>query len=163
MLKKLVSGGLAIAAGAAIWGVAGQDHTIRSPTGAIVKSGQLGAFVTKLGDCFASLPSTDSSGLGSVSTVEGIPCTSPHHWQVIFKGALNLGTYDLSQIKLESEDICKSDLNKLANTLQSSMVTEYQSAQTNILFPTSDSWSNGDRSVDCILGSETQTFSDSLI
>lgn len=152
-----------LASGAAIWGVAGQDNTTRDTSGAIVQSGQLGAFVTQVGDCFASLPGFDANGHATVSTVDGVPCNGTHHWQVYFKSALTFQDYDANSVQTTSESICKDALDNLANSLSNTLVSEYQNATSTLLYPTSDSWTNGDRGVDCILGSDTESYSDSLI
>jgi hypothetical protein len=55
MLKRLVVGGLGL--GVAVWaGVAGVDNTTRDEAGQITVQGELGAFVTQLGDCINDLP-----------------------------------------------------------------------------------------------------------
>ena len=152
-----------LASGAAIWGIAGQDNTTRDSNGSIVQSGQLGAFVTHVGDCFASLPGSDSNGLAKVSTVDGVPCSGGHHWQVYFKSSLTLDNYDSVGVQTASAAICKEAITNLANSLSSGMAAEYQNATSTLLYPTSESWAKGDRGVDCIIGSDTETYTDSLV
>ena len=55
MLKRLAVGGVAAVVGLGVWGVAGEDHSTRDESGSIVASGDVGAFVTKLGDCFETI------------------------------------------------------------------------------------------------------------
>lgn len=159
MLKKLISGGVIVAAGVGIWGVSGEDHTTRDTSGAIVTSGDLGVFVTKLGDCFENMP----SGSNDVSTVPGVPCTSAHHWQVVYKGNLTLGSFELSAVRNASHEMCTSAITGIVQNLPQTLVDEYQNASSSSLMPTSASWDKGDRGVDCLVGSNSETFFDSLI
>jgi hypothetical protein len=158
MLKRLIAGGAVVVVGAGIWGVAGEDHTKRDASGSIVAAGQLGAFATKLGDCFESVPTS-----GGVSTVPGVPCTSAHHWQVIYKGNLTLGNFEVNAVQNASTELCNSAITTIAQNLSQNLATEYQNANTASLIPTAASWDKGDRGVDCLIGSDTQTFYDSLI
>ena len=54
MIKKIAA---AATAGTIAWaGISGIDNTTRDEVGQIVQSGDLGAFVTKVGDCINDLP-----------------------------------------------------------------------------------------------------------
>jgi hypothetical protein len=160
MIKKLITGGAVLASGAAIWGVAGQDHTQRNDTGSIVAAGELGAFVTKLGDCFDGLPTVEGTG---VSTVQGIPCSSPHHFQVVYKGTLSLPSFDESSVHDAASQLCSNAIRNIVNNMTLSTATEYQNAESSDLRPTAASWDKGDRAVDCLVGSYSETYSDSLL
>ena len=72
--------------GAGYTGLAGQDDTTRSEDGAIVESGELGAFRIRVGDCL------DSSLGTEVESVEGLPCDQPHSYEVYH--AFNLSEGD---------------------------------------------------------------------
>ena len=163
MLKKLITGGAVLASGAAIWGVAGQDHTTRDTSGSIVQSGQLGVFVTHVGDCFASLPGSDANGFSKVSTVDAVPCNGSHHWQVFFKGELVQDNYDAAAVETGATNICSDAITNLSNSLSADMVSEYQNATSKVLYPTTESFAKGDRKVDCILGNASEIYTDSLI
>ena len=157
MLKRLIAGGAVVVVGAGIWGVSGEDHTKRDTSGSIVRAGQLGAFATKLGDCFESVPT------GDISTVQGVPCNSAHHWQVVYKGELTLASFELTSVQNASTSLCNSAITGIAQSLPQNLASEYQNASTSSIIPTSASWDKGDRGVDCLVGSDTQTFFDSLI
>ena len=89
MLKRLVVGGLGL--GVAAWaGIAGVDSTTRDDAGQITVQGELGVFVTQLGDCVNDVP--DGTAV-EVSTLTGVPCDQPHHWQLIHKGDITLEEY----------------------------------------------------------------------
>ena len=159
MLKRLAAGGVAAAVGLGVWGVAGEDHTTRTDSGAIVESGDLGAFATQLGDCFDGLPEES----GKVTTVTGIPCSSAHHWQVVFKGESTLSEFTQSGIDSEVLRLCDSAISDIANQLSEEKIAEYQNAETSALKPTSESWDKGDRAYDCLVGSDTEVFYSSLL
>ena len=160
MLKRLIVGGAAVlAVGGTIWGVAGQDHTKRDSVGAVVTAGQLGVFVTHLGDCFQSLP----VGTTRVSTVNAVPCTSPHHWQDFYKGTIADATFDDQAISQESQTICGEKITAIAQSWTPQLAHEYKDALGNDFTPTSESWAAGDRAIDCILGSESISYSDSML
>lgn len=159
MLKRLAAGGAAAAIGLGVWGVAGEDHTTRSDSGAIVESGQLGAFATQLGDCFDGLPTDDAD----VTTVEGVPCTQAHHWQVVYKGDSTLTEFDKGALDSEINLACDSAIENLIQTLPDSKLNEYMNAQTSVLLPTSGSWEKGDRTYDCLVGSDTERYYSSLL
>ncbi|MEN9325115.1 MAG: hypothetical protein RL414_869 [Actinomycetota bacterium] len=159
MLKRLAAGGVAAVVGLGVWGVAGEDHTTRTDSGAIVETGDLGAFATQLGDCFDGLP----SGGGKVSTVTGIPCSSAHHWQVVYKGESTLSDYSKTAIDAEVTRVCESAIGDIANGLTDEKYNEYQNAETSVLKPTLESWDKGDRAYDCLVGSDTEVYYTSLI
>ena len=165
MIKRLIVGGVAvIAVGGSIWGVSGQDHTKRDTAGTVVTAGQLGVFVTHLGDCFLSLPGGSGNAPAvKVSTVEAVPCTSPHHWQVVYKGVVTDPAFDSQKLMTESDALCTSKISSLAKNLSQTTLSEYTDATESIMTPTVESWAKGDRAVDCLSGSETVLYSDSLI
>lgn len=70
-------------------GLGGQDETTRDDSGAIVESGEVGAFRIRLGDCL------NGATTGLIESMDGVPCTSPHDVEVYY--AFNLpdgdGTY----------------------------------------------------------------------
>lgn len=110
MLKRIIVGGVAVLAiGGGIWGVSGQDHTKRDTTGTVVAAGQLGVFVTHLGDCFQSLPNHETG----ISTVEAVPCTSPHHWQVVYKGTMTDSTFNHPIQATETQNLCVQQITAL--------------------------------------------------
>ena len=159
MIKRLIAGGAVLATGAAIWGVAGQDNTTRDSSGSIVQSGQLGAFVTKVGDCFSGV----AAGATTISTVDGVPCSQPHHWQVYFKTTSTLASYSSDAVHVDASTQCSNYLNSLGPTLSAVKLQEYSNASFKVLVPTTESWAKGDLGIDCVIGSNTQTFTDSLL
>lgn len=157
MIKKIAA---AATAGTVAWaGISAVDNTTRDESGTIIASGDLGAFVTKVGDCLNGLPSDDR---GSVDVLDGVPCTEAHHWQVIHKENLNLPEFDEISVDQGAERICEIALTELANSLSEAKYNEYRNASSNSLQPTSESWANEDRVVDCLIGSNSETYYTSI-
>ena len=144
MIKRLAAGGAAAVIGLGAWGVAGEDHTVRTDSGAIVESGELG----------------DDA---PVSTVEGLPCTSAHHWQVVYKSDSYLDAYDNAALDAEIEMACDAAIEGIINGLSDSKLTEYQNADISTLKPTAESWAKGDRTFDCLVGSDFEFYYSSLL
>ena len=164
MLKRLVVGGLGL--GVAAWaGIAGVDSTTRDDAGQITVQGELGAFVTQLGDCVNDMPEASSEVVG-VSTVTGVPCDQPHHWEVIHKGEITLAEFSESGVLRESEEICNAALESIFDSFEESdldRITDFENAYSNYLFPVAESWAEGDRTVDCMLGSDDETYTTSFL
>jgi hypothetical protein len=159
MIKRLAAGGAAAVIGLGVWGVAGEDHTVRTDSGAIVESGELGAFATQVGDCFDGLPLDDAP----VSTVQGLPCSNAHHWQVVHKSDSYLDTYDSDALDSEIEMACNAAIDGIIKGLSESKLSEYQNADISTLKPTAESWAKGDRTYDCLVGSDYESYFSSLL
>ena len=165
MLKRLVAGGLGL--GVAVWaGVAGVDNTTRDEAGQITVQGELGAFVTKIGDCINDLPNSKGEEKIGFSTVTGVPCDQPHHWQVIHKGEITLDEFSESGVLRETQILCDAALERIFDSFEESdldRITDFENAYSNYLFPVAESWAEGDRTVDCMLGSDDETYTTSFL
>ena len=125
--------------------------------------GELGVFVTQLGDCLNEVPGGTAV---EVSTVTGVPCDQPHHWQLIHKGDITLEAYSRSAVNDEKTKICTAAIEELFTSFVNANdeeILEYKNAEGYTLAPTSESWENGDRTVDCLIGSETEFYTGSLL
>ena len=160
MLKRLVVGGLGL--GVAAWaGIAGVDSTTRDDAGQITVQGELGVFVTQLGDCINDMPDATT-----ISTVTGVPCDQPHHWQLIHKGEITLEEFSESGVMREAEILCDSALDGIFDSFDESdidRVAQFENSYDNYFFPSSESWVEGDRTVDCLIGSDEETYTGSLL
>ena len=158
MIKKIAA---FATAGTIAWaGVSAIDNTERNDNGSIVTSGELGAFVTQLGDCLNDLP--DSTGVG-VSTVTGVPCSEPHHWQVYHKENISLNEFENSAVNESGDQICDLAIDNLLATTQKDLLIQYKNARGTMLIPTSESWANEDRVVDCLIGSNSYFYTGSIL
>ena len=160
MLKRLVVGGLGL--GVAAWaGIAGVDSTTRDDAGQITVQGELGAFVTQLGDCINDMPDEVK-----VSTVTGVPCDQPHHWQVVHKGDITLEEFSESDVLRDAQILCDSAFERIFNSFDESdldRVTQFENSYDNVFFPSAESWAEGDRTVDCLIGSDDETYTESFL
>ena len=157
MLKKIA--GVAAIGGVAVFGIGSIDNTTRNEQGAIIESGELGAFVTQVGDCFFELPQ-NSQG---VSTVPGVPCAEAHHWQVVHKENISLAEFSEANVSTLAEQVCDNALEVLASTLSYDKQLEYQNAKTTGLQPTEGSWAKEDRTIDCLVGSDAEVYYSSIL
>jgi len=157
IIRRTIAG--AAVGGAAIWGIAGIDDTTRDESGEIVESGDLGVFVTQLGDCL----NADDPTATEWTTTEGVPCSSPHHWQVVFKGSVNATTYNESAVSNEAYLVCKYAIEGLAVRLSNEKAQIYENSTSIELFPSNASFEKGDRAIDCLVGSKTELYTTSLL
>jgi len=158
LIKKLAA---VATAGTVAWaGISAVDNTKRDDSGSIVTSGDLGAFVTKVGDCLNGLPTGTE---GSVDVVNGVPCTESHHWQVVHKENLVLTQFDESLVNSSAKNLCDGVLSTLFNSLSEAKYNEYKNSFSKILQPTSESWAHEDRVVDCLVGSDSDNYFSSIL
>lgn len=157
LIKRTIAG--AALGGAAIWGIGGVDDTTRNDSGQIIESGDLGVFVTQVGDCF----NLEDPTVTAITVTQGVPCSSPHNWQVIYKGDLAISEYDKTEIDNQANRICDAAVERLLNNLSFEKLQEYERAKLNVMTPTSESFENGDEAVDCLVGSDEEYFTTSLL
>ena len=158
MIKKIAA---AATAGTIAWaGISGIDNTSRDDSGKITTAGDLGAFVTKVGDCLNGLPTGQT---GSIDVIKGVPCSEGHHWQVVHKGNLDLGEFNVDAVAKGARELCKPVYDNLFYGLSESKYNEYQNSEGNSLQPTSESWAHDDRVVDCLVGSDSETYFTSIL
>ena len=157
MLKKIA--GVAALGGVAVFGIGSIDNTTRNEQGAIVEAGELGAFVTQVGDCFFELP----QGAQGVSTVPGVPCTEAHHWQVVHKEEIFLNEYSQTEVEALADRVCSNALEEIVTGLSDKKYLEYQNASSSMLLPTEESWIKDDRTVDCLVGDYSDTYFSSML
>jgi hypothetical protein len=157
MIKKIFA---VATAGTVAWaGISAVDNTTRDESGTIVAAGDLGAFVTQVGDCLNGIPDGVE---GSVDVLDGVPCTQAHQWQVFHKENLDLQNFDEVLVNQRSQELCDRALDSLVYDLSDAKFEEYKNAITKNLQPTLDSWANEDRIVDCLLGSDSQFYYSSI-
>lgn len=135
--------GIAIAAG--VYGVNSYMRADRDSTGAIVSEGSIDAFQMRVGDCFDD-GSTFSGDGPEVSSVAGIPCSTPHDNEVY-------AVFDVSVASFpEGDGMASLAFDSCKERFQSFVGKDYDSSSLDIatLYPTRESW-NGqhDREVVC--------------
>jgi hypothetical protein len=152
-MSRLVGG--VIAAGAAglglvgagvVKGIAGEDHSTRDDSGAIVEGGEVGAFRIRVGDCLAAI------AFGApIESVDAVPCSEPHSSEVY--GAFNILTPEdaafpgTDSINAQADDGCYSRFAGFVGFPYERSVYDISS-----ITPTKDSWEQlHDREVLCLV------------
>ncbi len=125
-------------------GLAGQDETTRSDSGAIVEEGELGAFRIRIGDCLAASPN------GEFESIQGVPCNEPHADEVYH--AFNLAEGDGnwpgdSHVAEEADIGCYNAFEPFVGLDYESSIYGYAT-----ITPTEGSWDGlDDREVLCLI------------
>ena len=133
----------------------------RDDAGQITKSGDVSAFEIQVGDCFKDLPQVEQTTLSSVSAV---PCNEAHHWQAFASSSITLSEYSEAGVKQAASVLCSERAETLVINMSAIKFDAFQSAGLTYFYPTSKSWnSRSDRSVDCLIGSDTNTYFASVL
>jgi len=135
--------GIAIAVG--VYGVNTMMRADRDSSGAIVSEGSIDAFAMHVGDCFDD-GSTFSGDSPEVSSVAGIPCSTPHDNEVYAVFDVAVASFpDGDGMASLAFDSCKERFEAFVGK-------DYDASSLDIatLYPTRESW-NGqhDREVVC--------------
>ncbi len=113
----------------------------RDDSGSIVDSGNLSVFKLKVGDCL----SEDFGDQTKVADTTAVPCAEPHFYEVYYSSAVSYQDRP-SDMPDKANDICDSQF--LSHYGIVSEDTDYTFSS---LFPTVESWANGDRDVSCLI------------
>ena len=157
MLRKIA--GIAAVGGVAVFGIGSIDNTTRNEQGAIIEAGELGAFVTQVGDCFFEIPQNTQG----VSTVPGVPCADAHHWQVVHKENISLAEFSAENVDTLAQQLCDNALQTIVSSLSYDKKLEYQNSLVTELRPTEGSWEKNDRMIDCLIGSDVEIYYNSIL
>ena len=131
----------------------------RNDAGDIVKAGDVQARDTQLGDCYNELPGDGET----FSSVKAVPCNEAHQFQLFYQGTSSLTSFSEEAARTEAEDICDDEANNLFNQMSAIKYDAFKNADLGYFFPTSESWSsNGDRRIECLIGSDTETYFSSV-
>jgi len=157
---------LSIASLALVLALSGCSSTDRNSGDEITQQGEEKVLETevkileiKLGDCFFALPDD-----GNFSTMKTIPCREGHGWQIFHQGYINnLSEYSLAGVDEETIKICDEAWDDLPRTLNDSALEEYGEATLIEIYPTAGSWEEGDREVNCVIGSDTTLYFNSIL
>jgi len=142
-MKSVIAGlGLVCALGALAG--CGTTHTEgRDSSDQITQAGNVDAFNVKLGDCLIS-GTLDST----FSNVPGVPCTEAHDSEVTYVFNMPDGDFDQDAIDSAAEDACTQSMEDYVGPNWSTVLDG--GLDWTYFTPTSSSWANGDRIVDCL-------------
>ncbi|HJR71304.1 MAG TPA: septum formation family protein [Gammaproteobacteria bacterium] len=135
--------GIAIAAG--VYGVNIAMRADRDETGAIVDEGSIDPFEMRVGDCFDD-GSTFEGDNPEVSSVPGVPCSSPHDNEVYAVFDVEVATFP------EGDEMARMAFESCKQRFTSFVGKDYESSELDIatLYPTRESWNRqNDREVVC--------------
>ena len=132
----------------------------RNDSGDVVKAGDVQASDTQVGDCYNELPADGET----FSTIKAVPCNEGHQYQLFYRGTSTLSTFSEEAALQEAENICQDAANILFRELSPIKYDAFKDADLGYFYPTSKSWSsNGDRKVECLVGSDTETYFTSIL
>ena len=135
----------------------------RNDNGEISKAGDLDAYVTQVGDCLETFPAAAGT-TELISTLDAIPCSQPHRWEVFYKSSSNLDTFTEQGVSDEANSLCNSAIEAILSSASSIKVNEYATARLGSINPTSNTWNlKNDRAIDCLIGSDTQFYYSSIL
>ena len=127
----------------------------RNDSGDIVKSGDVKASDTRVGDCFNELPADGET----FSSIKAVPCNEAHQWQLYYRGTSTLSSFSESEVRQQTEEICKDAASNLFNQMSAIKYDAFKNAELGFFYPTSDSWtSSDDRKLECLVGSDVETY-----
>jgi hypothetical protein len=115
----------------------------RDASGAIVDAGSVDAFQMRVGDCFDDGSTfTDEE----VSSVAGVPCAQPHDNEVYAVFDVRTSTFPGDRMAEVAHQGCLERFEPFVGK-------DYESSSLDIatLHPTSQSWSQNDREVICVV------------
>jgi hypothetical protein len=124
-------------------GTLGFDATVRDDSGDIVESGALGVFSLQVGDCVNDL----DFDADLISEGVGVPCSDPHVYEVYYETFFE--GLDLENIKLKADEACESGFESYVG-----VPFEESELYYSVLYPSAESYEDGDREVTCLLVTE---------
>lgn len=132
-----------VVSGCALFAPGQVDTTQRDDSGEILKEGTVGAFNISVGDCLNDLDVVSEEET-EVSSATGVPCSEPHIYEVYYEQRLE--GYTLQALKDAQAQICDEQFERFigAPYWDTSLEITY-------LFPTSLSYAQGDRSIQCLV------------
>ena len=127
----------------------------RNDSGNIVKSGDVQASDTRVGDCFNELPADGET----FSSVKAVPCNEAHQYQLFYRGTSTLTSFSENAVRQEASDVCNEAADTLFNQMSAIKYDAFKGAALAVFYPTSNSWtSSDDRKLECLVGNDTDTY-----
>ncbi len=150
IIRSIVIGvagtGLAASVAASLGGF---DNTTRDDDGQITNGGEISIFNVQVGDCLKDGDLANLETQGSVSESVGVPCTEPHKYEVFGEKIVSdLDSFSRVAVISEAEEFCLSSFQSYIGVAYKDSLLEFT-----YLFPTEDSWANGDKEITCLVES----------
>jgi len=125
----------------------------RDPDDQITQGGNVDAFSLKVGDCLIS-----SDLENEFTDIPAVPCSEGHDTEVIYIFDMPDGAYDDDAITEAGNSECAKAITDYVGPNYGSVSSD--GLDWNYFSPTSDSWDQGDREIDCI--AYTMSFENEL-
>jgi hypothetical protein len=119
----------------------------RDEEGAITDPGNLDALELRVGDCFDEPSGRTPDEVSQIFNVDAKPCSEPHDFEVFH-------SYELTAAELPSDAAVASEADeRCREAFETYVGSSYEESDLDFvyLWPTSDSWGAGDRTVMCAL------------
>jgi Septum formation len=129
--------------------------TRSATTGVITHRGHMNAFSLRVGDCF-----DNPTGAHTVDMVTAIPCDQPHNAQIYAKFKLigpDFSYPGAAVVAQRARSGCDARIGSLDKAITTGAMT------IRILVPEETSWSDGHRTVSCMVVNPTATLTTSLL
>lgn len=133
-----------------------RDASVRSDSGDIVQPGDLGIFLTRVGDCLVFPDDfADPEGpeeVGYVSVTKGVPCTELHDAEVIGETLTADSVFPGDSVLIERyQQFCRDEYEVYTGEpyLTSPHILS-------VFVPTLESWKAGDRKIQCFALNENR-------
>lgn len=124
--------------------VASHDAKREDATGKVTASSNASVFSVRVGDC---LNAADLSG--EVQKVPAVPCTEPHDAEIIAEQKLTGDARPTEdEITSQADTFCRSEFESWAG-----VAFDDSDLDVTYMYPTKDSWAQGDRTLQCIVQS----------
>jgi len=148
MVKWLIFGGIALLIGG-FWLVGELGQADRDASGSVVSSGDESVLALREGDCVLNLGLEGADSNVTDAAVTLVPCSEPHVYEVYSVDPSAFGALDqpnTSEFEQQGDDYCYSALSLYTGDDLDEPVFMYT-----YLFPTDESWRQGDRELACLL------------
>jgi len=125
----------------------------RNGDGAVTTQSEADAFDLRVGDCI-----DDNGNASQITSVVILPCKEQHRYEAYATMQLEDGDYPGSDaIVAQADEFCASEFQRFAGIGYDDSALDYT-----YFYPTSQSWSQGDREVLCLIGDPTGDVSGTL-
>ncbi|MDR1265169.1 MAG: septum formation family protein [Propionibacteriaceae bacterium] len=158
-LTKVMAGlgALALAGSLGACSLFQKDDADRDPEGNVTQAGEVNVFSIKVGDCL-DLASFGGASDDTVESMGVVPCGDPHDGEVIKEITLTeLDQYDEYTVQELASDACYDAMDEIVGG------DDWAGLSYTTLYPTSGSWADGDRLVDCIAAADEPTLTSSVV
>ncbi len=148
MIRWLILGGIALLVGG-IWLFGELNQANRDATGEVISAGDESVLDLQQGDCVLDLGLDSADGDVTDASVRVVPCEEPHVYQVFAVDPRAFSDFDnpaISAFQEQGDEYCFS-----AFSIFTGQNLEFSELTYTYLYPTEESWRQGDRELTCVL------------